>query len=78
MQAQYSKSSHTNSIVSAKQLLIDEIYAPRPSKASAQVLVMNTNQPNKSLADTKTNAEQYVKSQKSEFLRFLEAYGDCV
>ena len=78
MQVQHSNNSNTISSVSAKQLLIDEIYAPQPSKESAKVLVMKTNQPSKSSADTRTTTEPHIKSQKSEFLRSLEAYGDCV
>lgn len=75
MQAQQ---SNTNSAVSAKQLLIDEIYAPKPSQEVVRVLVMKANQPTQSMVDVKTNTEPHAKSQKSELLRSLEAYGDCV
>ncbi len=74
MQAQ--PSNNISPSTSAKQLLIDEIYAPRTSRASAQVLVMKANQ--SSSAEEKNNAECHAKLHKSEFLRTLEAYGDCV
>ena len=76
MQAQLSKNS--NSTVSDKQLLIDEIYAPQTCNASAKVLVMKTNQLSKGSVDAKAHTNHHVKSQKSELQRSLEAYGDCV
>ena len=76
MQVQLNKSSKET--VSVKQLLIDEIYAPQTSKTSAKVLVMNTNQLSKFSVEANNKMDFDVKSQKSEFQRFLEAFGDCV
>lgn len=75
MQAQL---SNTFCVASVKQLLIDEIYAPKPSKEAVRVLAIKADQPTQTIADVETNTEPHAKLQKSELLRSLEAYGDCV